>query len=206
MKKLILLLLLIPVLAYAQDDKKHFQVGAGYSFGFFSPSDVNDYINNRINEEGVTIIEGTSDMFMNIGGRLFVGYKTNFNLGFEAFLEGALGPKSIQVSGGNDMTFMFNRLSPGLKLTYDLELGRRSSLIFGAGIMHNRLKFKEDGEELTSASSWGTKFSVAYQLNFRHIAPRVFVDVDLAKAKDKEKNFEMNYSGVQIGMAFSGVW
>ena len=206
MKKLLLLLLLIPNMVFAQNgaEKKHFQLGFGYSLGFFNPSDVNDYINLRLDMQNATMQEGTPSMFLNIGGRIFAGYKTSFNLGFEAFLEGALGPKVITVINGSNMSFMFNRFSPGVKVTYDIELGRKSSLILGAGIMHNRLKFIDDDDVIAKAASLGGKFSVAYQLNLRHIAPRAFIDIDIAKAHDN--SIEMNYSGVQLGLAFSGIW
>lgn len=206
MKKLLYLFLLIPILSFSQnnEEKKHIQFGFGYSLGFFNPDVINDYIYLRLHQQHLVMQEGTSDMFLNVGGRIFAGYKTDINLGFEVFLEGALGPKIIYAAYDDDMTFLFNRLSPGLKITYDIQVGRKSSIILGGGVMFNSLIFKENSDKLYFARSLGGKFSVAYQINFKHIAPRVFVDIDIAKAKDN--GFELDYSGVQIGLAFSGIW
>lgn len=196
----------IPVFTFAQDEEKktHFQVGAGFSFGFFNPSDINDYIADDLDFHNMIVQTGFSGMFLNIGGRFFVGYKTDINLGVETFLEGAIGPKIISVNGGGGMAYLFNRFSPGVKLTYNLQLSKKSSLVFGTGPMFNNMNFKVDGDKIISGASLGSKFEVAYQFNQRHIAPRAFIDVDFAKVKSKV--IEMNYSGVQIGVAFSGIW
>jgi len=205
MKKLIIILLFIPVVALSQTEEKqgHFQLGAGFSFGGFYP----EKINNALDElfAGTDVETGTTDLFMNLGGRIFAGYETKSNIGFEGFLEGAIAPKIVTFSdGSDDITYSLNRTSIGLKLTYALHMGKRNSIILGAGPMYNIIKFKFDGDESLKGTSVGAKFSVAYQFNYRHIAPRVFIDFDLAKAKDN--GIEMNYSGGQFGIAFSGLW
>lgn len=205
MKKLILILCFIPVMAFSQteEEKGHFQLGAGFSFGGFYPEDINNAVDEAFS--GTEIETGTTDLFLNLGGRIFAGYVTKSNIGFEGFLEGAIAPKMVTFSdGSDDITYSLNRTSLGVKLTYALHMGKRNSIIFGAGPMYNILKFKFDGDEVLNATSVGAKFSVAYQFNYRHIAPRVFIDFDLAKAKDN--GIEMNYSGGQFGIAFSGWW
>jgi hypothetical protein len=206
MKKLLFILLFVPVIAFSQTDEKnsHFQLGCGFSSGFFNPSEVNDIIDAYLTSNNMIVETGFSEIVMNLGGRVFVGYKSEINLGFEAFLEGAIGPKVIAANNGESVTFLLNRLSEGVKLTYDIQLSRRHSIIVGAGPMLSRMKFVADGDEILNGSSVGGKLSVAYQFNYKHIAPRAFIDIDFAKAKDKE--VEMNYSGVEIGLAFSGIW
>jgi hypothetical protein len=207
MKNLFIMLLFIPAIAFAQNEEKksHFQVGAGFSIGGFYPTEINDQIQSYLDYNNYSISTGTSDMFMYLGGRIFVAYTSSINLGGEVFLEGATSPKYVSVTNGDDVSFFFNRLSPGAKLTYSIQMNRISNLIIGAGLMYNRMKFNADGEKIYGYS-WGEKFEVAYQLNFKHIAPRAFIDVNFAKAKDDDYGIDMNYTGAEIGLAFSGLW
>jgi len=210
MKKLLAILLFVPLLASAQDDEKKsgIRFGAGFSVGIFNPTDVNDYINSSLDYNNVTVEAGFSEIIMNVGGRLFLGYKSASNFGAELFLEGAMGPKTIMVSNGDDVTFLLNRGSTGLKFTYDWQFSRRHSLIFGAGPMYSNMSFSGgadgDMDNIAKASALGAKLGVAYQFQYKHMAPRAFVDIDIASATDR--GLEMNYSGVQIGVAFAGLW
>ena len=203
MKKLLFVLLFIPTLAFAQDEeKKHIQAGVGFSFGFFNPADVNDYIDWRL--QGASMETGFSEIIMHFGGKAFVGYRADNNLGIEAFLEGNIAPKILSVSNGEDLNIMLNRVAPGVQLSYDIRLGKKHSIILGAGPTYNMISLRDDGDKVASASAIGGKFTVAYQFSHKHIAPRAFIDIDYAKATDN--GIEMNYSGVQIGLAFSGLW
>lgn len=205
MKKILLFLLFIPVFAFAQNEdvKTHFKAGGGFSLGFFNPSKVNDYIDADIKSHSMMIQSGFSEMIMNFGGRVFVGYTTDANLGFDAFIEGALGPKIIKANNGSSITYLFNRLSPGVKLTYQLLINDESSLVFGAGPMYNRISFS-DGDNKFHGSSLGGKFEIAYQYKMENFTPCAFINVDFAKVKDKY--LEMNYTGIEIGFAISGNW
>jgi hypothetical protein len=205
MKYLIVILLFVPLSAFSQDDQpeSHMLTGVSLSLGFFNhPLDINSVIDSYLDAEDMIEKKGESDLFVNFGGRMFLGYKAKNNFGIEAFTEVVIAPKLIMSDYGSHMV-LFNRISPGIKLTYDIRLNSSNSLILGAGPMYNRMKFVIDGEK-TKAASWGTKFELAYQLTILDIAPRAFIDVDFAKAS--KNGIEMDYSGIQFGLAFSGLW
>jgi len=86
MKKLIFILLFIPVVALSQTEEKqgHFQLGAGFSLGGFYPEEINDALDALF--AGTNVESGTTALFMNLGGRIFAGYQTKSNIGFEGFL------------------------------------------------------------------------------------------------------------------------
>lgn len=226
MRNLLLILLFIPTLAFAQsEDKKHFQVGFGFSFGSFNPTDVNDYIDSRIGgapiqtpqramgfkvrkdyHDGDDPSTGTDtpEIILHLGGKVFMGYRANNNLGIEAFLEGNSAPKMISADNGDDLSFWLNRSVFGAQLSYAIRLGKKHNIILGAGPTYNKISLRDDGHKIACASTVGSKYTVAYQFNYKHIAPRLYLDVDLAKAKDN--GIKMDYSGVQFGLAFSGLW
>jgi hypothetical protein len=209
MKRLLLILLLLPFLAFSQDEEKHghFQLGAGFGFGFFNPTEINDWTTNYFEENDVEFTSGFPELFLNLGGRVFMGYQTKFNLGVEAFLEGATAPKVV---AGAD-SYSFNRLSPGAKLYYSIPVSRIFKIIVGAGPTYNKLKFTMGGDKLFEEKGViGTKIGLAFQFNARHFAPRVSIDYDMIKATGTNVNtaekVELNYSGVQIGLCLSGLF
>jgi hypothetical protein len=216
MKRILLILLVLPIMAFSQDDEKHghFQVGAGFGFGIFFPSEINDYMSEYFDDHDISLNYGSTELFMNLGGRIFMGYQTKFNLGIEAFLEGAVAPKSVKVTNGSDFAYSMNRMSPGAKLYYSIPVSRVFKIIVGAGPTYNRLKFTLDGNKLFEQKGViGTKVGIAFQFNARHFAPRVAIDYDMIKGNAKyidnygaQRSIEMNYSGIQIGLCLSGLF
>ena len=226
MRNLLLILLFIPTLAFAQsEDKKHFQVGFGFSFGSLSPTAVNDYINYRISNTPPTRIapmhaynkkrdifddddpssnDENSEINIDFGGRIFMGYRANNNFGIEAFLEGNSAPQIVSTINDGNLLFVFNRSSIGIQLSYDIRLGKKHNIILGAGPTYNKMSLRVEGNKIASANAIGSKFTAAYQFNYKHIAPRIFIDMDYAEAKNN--TIDLDYSGVQIGLAFSGLW
>jgi hypothetical protein len=206
MKKLLAVLLLIPVLAFSQEERHgHVQLGGGFSLGGFNPSEVNDYMGSYFSERGYTFTAGFPELYLTLGGRLFLGYKSKIGLGLEGSLEGQTAPKVT-----NYFNYSLNRLTECVKLTYDIRASRFFSIIVGAGPTFNRIKLTIDGEKQFEGNSIGTKVGLAFQFNLKHVAPRIFIDYDRVIATDTNpatlSNIKMNYSGIQFGLAFSGLF
>lgn len=205
MKKIILVLAFLPFISFAQNETeiKHFNAGCGFSAGFFNPSKVNDYIEYDLSRRNLLIQSGFSNIILNLGGRVFLGYTTDANIGFEGFFEAAIAPKIVKVTNGSSTTYLLNRLSPGIKLTYKIRINEESNIVVGAGPMFNRISFFDDDNKF-KGSSIGGKFELKYEYKMENFTPSAFIDIDYAKAKDK--GLEMGYTGVELGVAIAGNW
>ncbi len=180
---------------------KHFYAGIGFGFGFFYPVDVNDYIKN--NRTTYYINNGIEDLFSNLVGRLSLTYRINKTIDLSLIGEYAWAPKFIPVSGGDSKYFHFDRVSPGFIAKFHFPIGSgRHSIFLAPGLLYNFMKFEE-----YKANALGARLEVGLSFNFGNFNLQPFICYDYAKAKDNTNayidEFELNYSGAQIGVDFN---
>ena len=140
-------------------------------------------------------------MFLNFVGRASFTYRINKTIDISLIGEYAWAPKLILVSGGDDEYFHFDRISPGFIPKFHLPIGSgKHSIFFAPGLLYNFMKF-----EKYKANGFGARLEIGFSFNpgKKNIQP--FVCYDFSKAIDDSYyyEFELNYSGVQIGVDFS---
>lgn len=178
--------------------EKHFYFGIGFGFGFFYPGDVNDYIKYYTNNYMIT--SGVEDLVLNFVGRVSFTYRINKTIDLSLIGEYAWAPKIILVSGGTDEYFHFDRITPGFIAKFHVPIGSgKHSIFFAPGLLYNFMKFEQ-----YKANGIGARLEVGLSFNFRKNNIQPFVCYDFAKATDDRYYvpFELNYSGVQIGVDF----
>ncbi|MCF8372887.1 MAG: hypothetical protein K9H64_14790 [Bacteroidales bacterium] len=179
---------------------KQFYFGVGFGFGIFYPSDVNDYI--AASTSDIDITEGVTDLFLNYVGRLSLTYRPNRVIDFSLIAEYAWSPKLVVVDDGSIDYFHFDRFSPGMLAKLHIPVGSgRHSIFMAPGLLINNMKFEE-----FKASSVGPRLEAGFNFNFGKTTLQPFVCFDYAKAVDDfngYNEFELNYTGVQIGVDFS---
>lgn len=187
--------------ASAQDesirfDKGKFLIGIGINIGYFSPDDVNQYIESWVEEQNFTELFGSTDIFMNFGLHFDVGYRINDYVEMYGTLEYLAGLKLIRVQGGSSESFNFSRISPGFIANGLVPLSKnaKSSLIFGGGVFYHMMKFEDfSGNELGYRAQFG------FSINNFGFNPQIILAYDFAKGKDDTyEDFELDYSGIQL--------
>lgn len=179
---------------------KQFYFGVGFGFGVFYPGDVNDYIADHTSD--IDINAGVTDIFSNYVGRLSFTYRPNRVIDLSLIAEYAWAPKFVVVYGGSNEFYHFDRFSPGILAKLHIPVGSgRHSIFLAPGILLNNMKFEE-----FEASSIGPRLETGFNFNFGKTTLQPFVCFDYAKAVDDSNpyvEFELNYTGVQIGVDFS---
>jgi len=178
---------------------KHFYFGLGFSEGIFFPGDVNDYMKNTSN---YTITEGVEDLFLNMVGRVSFTILLSENIDLSLIGEYAWGPKFVLVDGGDNVYYHFDRFSPGLIAKFHIPIkSGKNSFFLAPGITFNNMKFEQ-----FKAAGFGAKAQAGFSFNFKKFRLQPFLCYDYAKAVDDSDRhygeFELNYSGVQIGVDF----
>ena len=182
-----------------------FLAGGGIGFGIFSPSDVNEYIEDQLPSNAI-IVEGFTE-------KMLFFYSPKFSLNFapiehvqiQALLELGWGPKMVEVKGGDTEFYNFVRLSPGLAVNVHIPMQRkRNSLFFGAGVTYHWMSLKD-----FDADTLGFRGQAGYRIYLRSgKAIEVFGAFDYAKAgtgkemNDDGKEMTLNFSGIQFGVIF----
>jgi hypothetical protein len=172
----------------------------GLAFGFFNPSDVNDYIEGSLGEYLTEY--GTENIFMYYevqGGITFRLKKIDFS----GFLEYAFAPKWIVVTNGENTTFNFSRVSPGINANVYLPMGSgKHAFLIGAGVQYHIMQFEE-----FSASDPGFRMQAGVSLQFGKFNLQPYLGFKYANATDDTEemweDFNMNYTGGQIGIIMS---
>jgi len=171
-------------------------MGGGFSFGFFSPGDVNNYIEGGLGNAKVE--QGVSGMFLNLVPRLSIAFAPIEYVQVTAIGEIGWGPKIIQVRGSSSSStsYSFVRYSGGAIVTGHIPLKNyRMSLFGGGGIMYHWMEF--EGYE---AGTPGFRGLVGLRIAKKVFTPEIWLGMDYAKANDG--GFELNYTGVTIGATF----
>jgi hypothetical protein len=186
----------------AQDEtirfnKGKFIVGIGINIGFFNPDDVNQYIQFWLDEQNLTETMGSTDIFMNLGVHFNMGYRINDYVELYGAIEYSAGMKYIKVLGGTSKFFNFSRFSPGFvtNVLIPLSSNAKNSIFFGGGVFYHMMKF-EDFESNTP----GFRGQFGFSINNFGFNPQIFLAYDFVKGKDETANFELDYSGIQLGI------
>jgi hypothetical protein len=173
----------------------------GISFGFFNPKDVNTFIKNDLSHYNISTTIGSSDMFMyyELQGGLTMKLK---RLDINGIAEYAIAPKWIVISDGNTNSYYFVRTSLGATADFYVPLGTsgKFSLFFGGGPLYNFVRYKT-----LKASAPGFRLQAGSSLQFGKFNLQPYLAFNYAKAVKKMtySDFEMNYTGGQIGFIFS---
>lgn len=199
----IICFLIIVFAAGAQDEsirfsKGKFLVGIGIHIGFFSPDDVNQYIESWLAEENLIESVGFSDLVLNLGAHFDLGYRINDYVELYGTIEYSAGMKYIKVIGGTSKFFNFNRFSPGVVANALIPLSKnaKNSIFFGGGVFYHAMRF-----ENYECNVPGYRGQFGFSLNNFGFNPQVYLAYDFSKGEDKtDESFKMDYSGIQIGV------
>jgi hypothetical protein len=174
----------------------------GIGFGFFYPSDVNDYIQNEMNTLGY--IEGyNTDLYMYFEIRGGLTYRIK-SVDFSGIIEYDAAPKWVVVSGGGDnLTYYYSRIAPAIMVNYYIPVGKgRNAFFLGGGVNYSFMKFKD-----FNASNPGFKLQAGFNLQFGDFNLQPFGAFNYAKATDSSDpywgDFVLSFVSGQIGVNFS---
>jgi hypothetical protein len=171
----------------------------GVGFGFFNPSDVNEYIQDELGSYELEY--GTTDIFLYF--KLHAGVTIRMKqFDVSALLEYDLAPKFISNMSGGDYTYMYQRIAPGVDANYYVPVGTgRHAVFFGGGFNVSLLSF-----ENFKAVSPGFDVHVGYSLQFGKFNLQPYLGFAYASGNDKDdfiQKFALNYTSAQIGVKMS---
>ena len=178
---------------------KLFYFGAGVNVGFFYPSDINDYLEDRYSNYVLEF--GTYSMIMyytfNIDGAFFFSRFTELKLELEC----SASPKFI--SADETDIYLFNRITPGLKFNFHIPAGTKMSVYLGPGVNYNRLKFK--GPDFTKTRTClGLSGQAGVMIRFRKFAIQPGFTFNYIPGKKEDSSDEPDYATTyQTGLDFS---
>ncbi|MDD5309240.1 MAG: hypothetical protein PHU25_18150 [Deltaproteobacteria bacterium] len=162
-----------------RDKDMMFLLGAGVSFGFFDPGDVNTYIEDYVGSLSATTESGFSDMIMNIVPRVTLDFAPIEYVQIQAVGEVGWGPKIVSVVGGDSESFNYMRYSVGGMVNGHIPVrDGRNSVYLGAGVLYNWLSFEE-----FKASTPGYRGQVGFRFYLERFVPEVFVAFDYIRAE-----------------------
>jgi hypothetical protein len=193
---------------HSQNDSKLFYFGAGIGFGFFSPSDINEAINDYYSS--YLSLYGTWDMIvyyaLSVKGSFFFSKYTELQLE----TEWAISPKLI-LEGDDLDTYYFSRITPAVKFNLHIPTSDKFSVYFGPGINWNRLRFTTAQNEEHTGNCIGYSAQAGVMMRFRKFAIEPFLSVMFISTDDVELTHDSNdfipiqnlsFTGVQLGNTF----
>jgi hypothetical protein len=194
-----LLIAAAPLKAQGNDKKFATSGGLGIGVGFFAPKGVNDYIKADLSN----YITTNESLFMYEEVNAFLNFKFRY-FDITGIAEFALGPKFV-VGAGNNTSYFFNRFSPGVLANVFLPTGSsgKYALFLGGGIQYHMMTF-----EGFSGQTLGFRGQLGYDLQVGRVDIQPTLAVNLIpKVRDKieidNTTYDMNYTGVQIGVNVS---
>lgn len=200
-----LILVIIPVLSLSgQETTLQVYPRFGVGIGFFHPADVNDYIKTDLDNIGYINEYGTEDLFMyyDLQGSLTFRLK---NLDFSGDLGYAIAPKLVLITNGENQSYIFRRVSPGISCNVYVPTGKgRHAFFAGAGANISFMKFKE-----FTATSPGLRLQAGMSLMFGkfnlqpHLAFNYCKKVANRAYDGFNPDFTLNFTGVQFGVLLS---
>ncbi len=185
-----------------------FMAGIGFSFGFFSPGQVNKYIARQTGSLEVT--SGSTNMTLNLVPRLSVTFAPIEYVQLEAVAEIASSPKTLDEVGGNyNKTYYFTRYSAGGTLTGHFPVASHKMTLFaGAGALYHRMSV--EGYAATAPGFRGLIGLRLYLL--QPVVLELVAMIDYVKATDPVAGavevgmiqpsgpLELDYSGGLLGL------
>ena len=182
-------------------------IGPGFGFSFIYPREINDYLDNWADYQGVTLDEGgTTAMILSFQPKLAITFAPIEYVQLQFVGEVSWAPKIFSVIGGDSEVFHFLRYTTGMTVAGHIPISNgRRSISFGAGGLFNVLKF-EDYQEIAPGvrGLFGFRF-----YGRRAFTPEIFLEynwirADTDRKADDYSNIisELNYSSVTIGGNF----
>jgi hypothetical protein len=182
---------------------RRFFVGLGMAVGFFSPSSVNTYIEDRTHQLGtVIVLDGFSGMFVNVVPRFTATFVPIRFLELSAVGEVAWGPKSLSVTNGGSELFSFMRYALGFEAIGCFPLHRHGDGPFlGAGFTYNWMHF-----ENFAASAPGLRLMGGYRILSGKLSLQPFAAFDWIRggagtpiSSAHPQEMYLNYTGFLVG-------
>jgi hypothetical protein len=175
----------------------------GIGIGFFYPSDVNDYISNEITSEYTDTYN--TDLYAYYELKAGVTFRLS-KVDFNAILEYDIAPKFVMISGGSEssITYGFSRYAPELSANYYIPTSSgRHAFFIGGAVNYSFMTFKS-----FSASAPGFKVQAGYSMQMGKFNMQPYIAFRYVTATDNSDenvypDFELNYTGGQIGINFS---
>jgi len=173
----------------------------GLGFGFFSPGDVNKYIEASL-PSGYVNEMGSEDIFMFLDLHAGLTFRMK-RFDITAMAEYDIAPKFIMITNGDDLSFNFSRFAPGILANLYVPVGSGKHAFFlGGGVNYSIMNF-----EKFSASAPGFRFQLGFSLQFGKFNLQPFGAFNYASATDDSdedlENFDMDYTNGQIGVNLS---
>ena len=186
--------------------KLMFLIGPGLSLGIFYPSEVNNYMERWLDNQGTVVSKsGFTGMFINIVPRVTMEFLPIEYVGIEVLGELGWGPKIISIEGGDSKIFSFVRYSVGGAVNGYIPLsGGRKAIKLGVGGLFHHMSF-----EGFSTNTVGFRAQAGYRIYQRIFTPEIFAAFDYAKGdvgtpggftSNYPKN--LNFTGVIVGVNF----
>ncbi|HPM12745.1 MAG TPA: hypothetical protein PK734_04560 [Bacteroidales bacterium] len=178
---------------YNETEYKKIGIGFGIGFGFFYPSDVNDYLEERYQNYSTVNLS----IYMNEQLSITATYRLAKYMRINITGEAAIGPKLMSTG----TFYNYGRFSGGAELYFNKPIGStKHSFIFGVGPMYHHMYF--EGSKGNDLGMRIIPFGISMQ--FGKFQPQVIVGCDLlskAQSRIQEYNsgitrdFEMSYNG-----------
>jgi hypothetical protein len=197
-KPLLLIFALLNVFSLKSQNRPavQFYPTFGISAGYFNPKDVNNFIKQDLSSHNIVSSTNT-DMYIYYEGRGGLTLKVKW-IEITGFLEYATSPKWIIVLNGTTRSYYFNRVTYGATVNFHIPLGLSKNAFFlGGGVHNNNLTFDDYS---SSAPGFRIQAGVSLQFGRFNLQPYLSYNNVMGTAP---VNFEMNYTGGQIGLVFS---
>jgi hypothetical protein len=182
----------------AQDDAKFaFGPGLSVNIGYFNPKGPNAYITDALSN--YMILFGVTDMFIYYEVSGFLNFKTKWVEVTPTFAY-AISPKIV--TGADE--FYFTRMSPGCIANFFIPVGfkGRNAVLIGGGVQYHMMKFQEfEGNHLGYRAQAGFDFQFG-NFNLQPVLAVIIANIPNGMSVN-ETIYDMNYSGIQIGVNMS---
>jgi hypothetical protein len=183
---------------------KLFYFGVGIGIGIFSPSDINDYMNDYYGSVDPTM--GTFEMIeyfpINVTGSFFFSKYTELQIETEL----AYSPKIIMINNESE-SFSYLRFTPNVKFNFHIPFSKKFSYFIGPGVSYNFLTFKSPDEKYTGKTP-GFAAQTGVMIRFRKMAIQPYYAMSFIEAEAENSSTiynpantlkTLNYTGGQIG-------
>jgi hypothetical protein len=197
---MVIILILPEVMVHSQEASAKLRVypSFGIGIGFFYPQDVNQYIKDEIVSRYGTSYNTDLYMYLEVKGGITFRLK---HVDFNGMLEYDIAPKFAIVTGGDNISYNYSKISPEVSANYYFpSKSARHSFFIGGGVNYNFMKF-----EKYSASSPGIKMQFGYNMQLHKLNLQPYLAFKYIKAKDTSNivDFDLDYTGGQIGVIIS---
>jgi hypothetical protein len=168
----------------------------GISAGYFNPEAVNNFIKNDLSSHNIVNSTNT-DIFLYFEGHGGLTLKIKW-IEINGFLEYATAPKVVIVLNGDTRSYYFNRFTYGTTVNFHIPMGLSKNAIFiGGGVHNNNMTFESYS---VTTPGFRIQAGVSLQLGWFNLQPYLSYNNVAGTAPG---NFDMNYTGGQIGLVFS---